>query len=906
MRFPWARGLSLALALLAVRAAASEPVTLPVSYTLDFETESDGVEIFSDDDVPIVKDGRLSQKHWTQVFGAAADPAHPDLFSRASLAHFTSRNAFRGNRSLWMRTHGEHLLVRSTQMYPLDEDVRRRSVLPPEARIRVTARVMTRSLSTGSLRVELLFFREDPQIEGRLVQLADAAVSSPPISGSRDWGTHVAFQTRVPRGADKFEVRILLEGAFEDRAADVWIDDMHIDIFPGCSIEWPGIDNQLVEPGEEIPLQVECHGLASGHYDLEIRLERQWPPGPAAPLSMRARRFVLAGKTLKMLEELRSELEIERGIYRVVVRVVDRHGRPAADIESHIAVIGEGLESFAVDGNDLSLTLGWVLRPGDPGARRTLADIRAGAREYPIHAILLRVDGVPGHRVPGHGVPGDRASGPRDALPDLGALSDSGFELYGSLRWEEGAAGRAASIFEKHLASIDHWAIELDGPRSAADDHALRALRESHPGLELGAYAKTRPTPEWASFRVFRHDEALREDTVAGPGDWAVIALPTGLGRNEKITFIGRLAFELIRRGFRRLFIESSWEEFARPLEEERFSSMPNPFLFGWIGSIRLLGSLTYTGSRDWGDGGRFLLFSRAASGDDVLVAYSRGEERLEHELWTGEPVTVVDFLGNRVQAPFDPRRGMTRFALGPLPIFIERFPARRVDTALSLERVTGRLEAWPRRQELIYRVTSSLAGESWFSLELEAPEDWTLDSPARRRRLAPGETWDAAWTVEFSEHAPVLADHGVLLRLAFEHQGAVHRRALPDLVPLRSDVVTVEFDAVPPDAEVLLLRVTGRPDGEVERLNLFAQAFVADGASVRRSWSGLRLIPGEERRLPVVLPVSADRLAGRAVRVGYQVRGRGDLGTFEFLATRRDGAIVLEPVTDRAPTGAQ
>ena len=185
--------------------------------------------------------------------------------------------------------------------------------------------------------------------------------------------------------------------------------------------------------------------------------------------------------------------------------------------------------------------------------------------------------------------------------PNLTFVEQGAFAWRGALRWDSGDESFFRSLLEENLSSIDRWEVGQDLPRIEADNDKIRSVLKDYPGVKFGAWADaTGQYPDWADFKVFPFEGgSVGEAVVAGPDDWAVVTLPKNLSRGERTTMIGRLAFELVRRGFQNVFIDTSWQEFAEPVvlrdTLNDTSRLPNPYLFGWLGTSRLLNALVFS-----------------------------------------------------------------------------------------------------------------------------------------------------------------------------------------------------------------------------------------------------------------------------------------------------------------------
>ena len=144
-------------------------------------------------------------------------------------------------------------------------------------------------------------------------------------------------------------------------------------------------------PDDPVDLSVNCFGLESGVYDIRVKMLRKWPPAQEAPQLFQTFRYVPHEEVLKMRSDLRSNLDLERGLYMARVEVLDQNKNLLAISESPIAVLGEGLKIFN-RGQDPMLKLGWILihdgRPNEEFAKQ-MGQILSTAKKYPIHQMLL-------------------------------------------------------------------------------------------------------------------------------------------------------------------------------------------------------------------------------------------------------------------------------------------------------------------------------------------------------------------------------------------------------------------------------------------------------------------------------------------------------------------------------------
>ena len=122
----------------------------------------------------------------------------------------------------------------------------------------------------------------------------------------------------------------------------------------------------------------------------------------------------------------------------------------------------------------------------------------------------------------------------------------------------------------------------------------------------------------------------------------------------------------------------------------------------------------------------------------------------------------------------------------------------------------------------------------------------------------------------------------------------------LEESIALESHVLRIEFDPAAGNARSLTFAVipgaSGGEDAPSLLLNLFLQILTKKGHTIRSTWNGRRLEPGSTERVSFDLPFEASALDGQTARVGFQVRGRKDFGTYSFRGRLQDGRLVLEP----------
>jgi hypothetical protein len=179
---------------LSVRHAdAAEGKRYPIRRSWDFETtDNDGNEIFSQERVPILIDTKYTQPDWLQIFGVEASPIEPDRYPRSTLAHFTSKRRIEGDRSLHLRTRGDHQILRS----------RFRKKIFGHAEILLKGRVWSEGLKLGEVRVAIRFFESGFEIPGSLLE-------SGGHRGKAGWREEILLlRGRAPVNAQEFEIEI--------------------------------------------------------------------------------------------------------------------------------------------------------------------------------------------------------------------------------------------------------------------------------------------------------------------------------------------------------------------------------------------------------------------------------------------------------------------------------------------------------------------------------------------------------------------------------------------------------------------------------------------------------------------------------------------------------------------------
>ncbi|MBI4584298.1 MAG: hypothetical protein HY717_09785 [Planctomycetes bacterium] len=907
---------------LASRQAPGETLNLPLCYEWGFETPTqNGADIFSMEEVPIFLDERVTQPDWMQLFGSEADVEQPDRFPRQPLAQFTRRLPREGRRCLYLESSGDHLLIQLIKRKPLLEEVE----------VRLEGWVRMRHLNEGSLRAEIRFF------EGRF-EIPGTRLSAEPLRGDRDWSPDLRARGRVPKGADSFDVRLLLEGSYFDKLAMVWIDTLKVEVYPACRIRWPGRAASLAAAGEPLLLEVECAGLSPGTYPVQVELERAWPAGEEAGWRFTGQRFVAeSGQPLRFLEDLRSLLARDEktllpGLYRVGVQVQGAPGAPGAQGESHFVQLESGGSrseaaaktasngpSAAWHGPRLEppVQLGWVLRPqGQQRAGELMEAFLSQPANFPFQQILLEWgDGtkvLKNGQVPG----GARAAGSNNGSKN-GPLS---FSWLGKVRWSKAGSQACLELVRRSAGLVREWEIAAASPLSAEEENALAGLRQEFPELSFGAPVGARgERPRWAQFRVLEvtaetpveaPPEGAASSSSADPKDWVVIDLPRGLDGAGKAALLGRLAFQSIRQGFRRLLVDEPWEFFYGTGEGP---GTPAPGFAEAIlpSGAALLGLLKI---EEWVESAAFMkelspdlrtsfLWFQDPAGGDRLIIFSRGQEPVPVSLWTGVPLPAEDLAGRPSGVKFNAAEGTLELPAGDLPVCLSSFPAARFETAWSLRRSAGELLPKTAGQKLAYTIKNFSREPLELNLEIEPPPGWRLKSAPAAQTLPPGKEGEWAVEVFLPRTSPHLKDYLFSLRLKMVEGGKTYQFTRADKVPLRSEIVGVEAREVPPPRSAsspfaeephfpfLVRNRAARPI----RLKVFAKALLGKPSDPLETWSGVTLAPQAEKELSLKLPADVQTLLGKELWVGVQVIGTGSSHTYSFRVESQGDRLVFE-----------
>ena len=134
-------------------------------------------------------DTKYTQPDWVQIFGVEASPIVPDRYPRSTLAHFSARRRFDGNRSLHLRARGDHQLLRS----------RFRKEIFGHAEIMLNGRLWSEGLEKGAVRIRIRFFRSGLEIPG-------SRLESRPHRGESGWEQEMLLlRGRAPVNAQEFD-----------------------------------------------------------------------------------------------------------------------------------------------------------------------------------------------------------------------------------------------------------------------------------------------------------------------------------------------------------------------------------------------------------------------------------------------------------------------------------------------------------------------------------------------------------------------------------------------------------------------------------------------------------------------------------------------------------------------------
>lgn len=924
----------LILALLAGSLRADEtPIQYPKVHEWDFETLDDrGQEQFSKEAVPVYwSDERPSQRHWRQQFGTAASSVEPDRFPRHTPAYFVrDRQVIRGNRALRLQSEGDNLLVSLAN----ESKVK----IFGEAEVTFRGWVRSRGLRHGSVRIVLRFFRDGYEIAGsRLISPPIRSPGAPGASGAgprileqRDaWNRYLFIQDRAPTEAEEFDIQILLDGSFEDERATVWLDHFEVEIMPGCRLAWPGRSNLLIQPGEPVELQVECFGLNRGTYRVKVSMRRTWPApgGNARELKFESSRYVSSSRVpLRLLEDLRArfflvEEDLGPGLYQVQVDIIWQ-GEVISSGSNEFAWIGSWGESTPTP----TVRLGWIF-PFENEERLRFDEVFHYQNSgFPLHQVLLDLeDWSPVRR----SLTQNRTS-VEDTLANLKTMVGGDASISWSVRIQWGEEGTAAAWRDFFLAALPElrmWHIQSDRPLTEEESRILVELKKESPILEFGFRPDARGNiPKWAQFRVVEIDPdrplEWGPSRRPGPKDWGIIRLPDDLEVEERVAYFGRSVIDLTQKGFRRIFLKTAGDFFQGPMNASDEFVAPDPYLLAWIGTGRFLARSNPRKDYDWSPSpenqGVFRLFDDYGK-TDTLVVYSRDEARFDLDLWTGEPVRGSDLLGSQVDIPFDPETGISSIPVNPVPKFLFPLPTGKVETALTLRRLTESLRPWPRTQSLSYQLSNRLPRtvEVDLTLEVQEADGWKARSLTGSKTLMPfrediaeeelRKTWQ--WEVDLPQPTPLLKDYPFRVVMRLSEDGRDYRYTFEDSILLGSDVVEVSVDPIALGSHSIhfrLLNIWNKP----LRLQVFSRILGGEQAGLSRIWSQVSLprVPRDilaardpdrlrdySRELVFSLPHQVRALDGEEVWIGFQVGGRGDFNTFSFRVLVDESGVRLE-----------
>ncbi len=898
------------------------PIKYPKVYKWDFETLDDnGKEQFGKEIVPIYwSDERPSQRNWRQKFGVAASSTRPDRFPRHTPAYFVhDSHVISGRRALRLQSEGDNILVSLAN--------ERKVRIFGEAEVTFSGWIKTLGLQHGSVKIILRFFKDGFEIPGsRLTSTAihgRHGLKAQPDSGikilesKQGWHRYLLIQDRAPTEAEEFDIQIVLEGSFKDEKATVWCDRFEVEIMPGCRLAWPGRENLLIQPGEPVELQVECFGLNAGRYKVRVSMRRTWPvfQERSRELTFESYRYVSTSKVpLRLLEDLRArfflvEEDLGPGLYRVQVDIIWKD-----------EVISSGSNEFAWIGSWGEVTptptvrLGWIFPFENKKPLKFNQIFHYQNSGFPLHQVLMDL----GDWSPVRKTLTQNRTSVEDTLKNLKMMvsGDAAISWSARIQWGEDIPAKAwKDFFLAALPGLRMWHIQSERPLTPEEAQVLVDLKKESPILEFGFKPDVNgDIPSWAQFRVVSIQPNQKINWPAnkkpGPKDWAIIELDDDLEVEEKVSFFGRSVIDLSHQGFRRIFLKTKGEFFQGPMNASDEFVAPDPYLLAWIGTGRFLARSTPVKDYEWSpsprDQGVFRLFNDYGK-VDTLVVYSRDKNKFDLDLWTGEPLQASDLLGSVLTIPYDSKTGISKIPVHTVPRFLFPLPTGRVETALSLKRLTESLRPWPRTQNLVYQLTNRIAKtiDVEMSLEVLEEEGWKARSSNTRKTMNPfsentpiedvTEIWD--WEVDLPQPTPLLKDYPFRIVMRLSEDGRDFHYYLDDNILLGSDVVEVTVDPITLSSNMIkfkLLNIWNKP----LRLQVFSRILDGQQSGLSRIWSQIFLPvvpPGIlksknrndlkpfMREIVFSLPHSVRALHGKEVWIGFQVGGRGDFNTFSF-----------------------
>jgi hypothetical protein len=349
----------------------------------------------------------------------------------------------------------------------------------------------------------------------------------------------------------------------------------------------------------------------------------------------------------------------------------------------------------------------------------------------------------------------------------------------------------------------------------------------------------------------------------------------------------------LTRLGFRKIFVDRIWDSFLIEKDLRDEFPPPDPYLLGWTGVGRFLAQSEFIREFRWNPKGTFLLFQdqrESGPAGGTLVAFSNSRETLDFDLWTGDKLRGKDLLETERRISYDEDTAKSFFKLGPVPIFLAPFPSGRVETAMSVRRVSDDLKPYPLTQRLSYEVVNHM--DRRVDMHLEPPPDgWIVrDRVTSATSLLPGEKRLWSWDVDLPQPPPLLRSLVFRVRVHM-NDGDQYEYVHEDLVPLGSDVVELEIEPHGHGARAVRFRLRNVRKRPV-RLNVFARLF--GESPVAHNLDRITLPASGVREMSVPLNRPLSEFSGEDIWIGFQVGGRGEYNTYVFEVAVGEDQVIL------------
>jgi len=872
------------------------------TYRWDFEVvDSSGRQLFSDlKEVPILLDGKQTQPHWVQDFGAAADPARRDRFPREPMATFSSISPRAGHRSLHIYSRGDHALIRLAQ--PL--------AAAGGGAFRAHGWIRLKGLREASVQLRMGF-------RGERLPASERFIASDPLRGEGDWKS-IHLEGRIPDSAASADLQILLSGSYHDREMHAWIDSLELEIGPGIRLHWGG--RRLLLFGEEEPdivFSLDAGGLAPGGYRLEAALQPLCLD-PAAPprqhLDYSCERFASTGdgegfgtptshaaplRFRGNLREMFASEKLPRGLHDLEIRIrgpmagEDRRDAPvAASYTERLGILPAAREPLCLRG----VRMGWALS-GEDLRRGDLQVLDSLPKGFALDELLWDLSGEGASQAEIEPPPGVRLRGDRRPLHWRGRLGPAMLEDPDLLIRRLLAASR----------TLRSWAISAD-PANDKAAQAIERVRTSFDFMALGARAGG-ARPPWASFRV--HEVNPSRNAAAGgarpaepkegpergsgkvateapeAGDWTIVERMPLSGEREDALSFSRLLLELAAGGHRRIFWRGATQLWKLDGPGDRLA--PSRGAFAWCALGRALAGGVVQRRGGFDARGEFYIIGNGT--ERFLVALSAGAGAFSFRAWTGGPVEGVDLYGDPVSAAYDSETGESEISVGPEPVRYHGIDLLLLDTVESVFSSAGTLQSRRGVQPLEFRLTNHTSEPLGVRLAIRLPSNWRLEAGPPSRAVAPGETARLPFEVarrESAGRAFVKAE----LTLDVERGGRRFTRRRELALAVESPLIKLSGESIDPATRRLRFAV-GNLSPRPLSLRVFCRLPLDAGRELIESWDE-RLAPRAERILELPLDARDDVLDGKVVRLGLEASGYDDSISKEFTVRRAGDRLIL------------